>query len=59
MPMLPYDSKVCRMLLTSRMIISEEQQKFVCDGKLSRGGRVDPKVVFYTCHRPTQNVGIS
>ena len=33
MSMLPYDSKVCRMMLTSRMVLGEEQQKFVCEGK--------------------------
>ena len=33
MSMLPYDSKVCRMMLTSRMVLDEEQQKFVCEGK--------------------------
>lgn len=35
MPMKALDSKVCRMMLTSRMIVSEEQQKLVCEGDLA------------------------
>ena len=30
----PIDSKLCRMILTSRMILSEDQQKLVCEGDL-------------------------
>ena len=33
--MKPMDSKVCRMILYSRMILTPEQQKFVCDGDLA------------------------
>ena len=33
MPMTALESKVCRMMLTSRMILSDEQQKLVCEGK--------------------------
>lgn len=31
----PQKSKLCRMMLTSRMILSPEQQKFVCEGDLA------------------------
>lgn len=34
-PLVPLKSKLCRMLLTSRMVITEDQQKIVCEGKLA------------------------
>jgi len=35
MPLKALDSKVCRMMLTSRMVLSDEQQRHVCEGDLA------------------------
>ena len=35
MPMKALDSKVCRMMLTSRMVVTADQQKTVCEGDLA------------------------